>query len=245
MIVNLHEDGWEIIYHRAHALLAAELGGRWREVERPVRYLETLVATAQHDDIEREWEGNELTDAGAPLDFTLSKEDPHLSLLKYRKLLDGALYRSRWIGYLTSKHIEWLTDGMRESSEEWRGFLDEIEKLQRSILSDLAISPDEAQRAYDFMHWCDRLSLILTRREIPEAGRALEIISIGDTRYELRAIAPDAVTVTPWCFDYPSFELTTEAAYLSQLHYSSNEALREALRNAPIRELRWRFQSEA
>lgn len=239
MIVNMHEEGWEIIYHRAHALLAAELGARWRE--RPVRYIETIAAIAQHDDIEREWEGNELTDAGAPLDFTLSKESPGLSLIKYRKLLEGAFYRSRWVGYLTSKHIQWLTNGMRGASGEWNYFLDEIEKLQNRVLSDLAITPVEGQRAYDFMHWCDRLSLILTRREIPEAGRALEIISIGDTRYELRSTPEDGVTVTPWCFKEPSFEITTEAAYLSQLHYSSNEELRQALRSAPIRELRWRF----
>jgi hypothetical protein len=27
MIANLHEKGWEVIYHRAHALLAAQIAG--------------------------------------------------------------------------------------------------------------------------------------------------------------------------------------------------------------------------
>ncbi|MCZ0898700.1 DUF3891 family protein, partial [Microcoleus sp. HI-ES] len=30
MIANLTATGWEIIYHRAQALLAAQLGGQWK-----------------------------------------------------------------------------------------------------------------------------------------------------------------------------------------------------------------------
>ena len=29
MIVNLQSQGWEVIYHRAHALLAAQIAGYW------------------------------------------------------------------------------------------------------------------------------------------------------------------------------------------------------------------------
>ncbi|MBD3561045.1 DUF3891 family protein, partial [Planktothrix sp. FACHB-1355] len=62
MIVNQHENGWEVIYHRAHALLAAELAGQWREKDRPLRWIETIAAISHHDDLEREWEGNHLTE---------------------------------------------------------------------------------------------------------------------------------------------------------------------------------------
>lgn len=40
MIVNLTTDGWDVIYHRAHALLAAQLGGQWRRADAPVRFYE-------------------------------------------------------------------------------------------------------------------------------------------------------------------------------------------------------------
>ncbi|WP_445240256.1 DUF3891 family protein [Microcoleus vaginatus] len=33
MIANLTATGWEIIYHRAHALLAAQLGGTVEALE--------------------------------------------------------------------------------------------------------------------------------------------------------------------------------------------------------------------
>lgn len=37
MIVNATRNGWEIIYLRAHALLAAQLAGQWRRANAPAR----------------------------------------------------------------------------------------------------------------------------------------------------------------------------------------------------------------
>mgnify|MGYP000754117155 CR=1 FL=1 len=59
MIVNAVEKGWEIIYHRGHALLAAELAAHWRAADRPERWIETLAAIMQHDDMEREREAED------------------------------------------------------------------------------------------------------------------------------------------------------------------------------------------
>jgi hypothetical protein len=39
MIVNLSKDGWDIIYHRAHALLAAQLAGQWQRAMRPFAFM--------------------------------------------------------------------------------------------------------------------------------------------------------------------------------------------------------------
>lgn len=71
MIVNLIEEGWEIIYYRAHALLAAQIAGYWCSSEDTAHLVDTVAAIAHHDDLEREWHSNHLTQAGAPLDFTL------------------------------------------------------------------------------------------------------------------------------------------------------------------------------
>jgi hypothetical protein len=74
MIVNQTKNGWEIIYHRAHALLAAQIGGQWDKTKAPAHFYETIAAISHHDDLEKEWEDAQLTDAGAPLDFTLDKD---------------------------------------------------------------------------------------------------------------------------------------------------------------------------
>jgi hypothetical protein len=68
-IVNPIKSGWEIIYHRAHALLAAQLAGQWQRKNAPARLYETLAAISQDGDLEKEWEEDNLTDAGAPMDF--------------------------------------------------------------------------------------------------------------------------------------------------------------------------------
>ena len=66
MIVNLTEEGWEVIYHRAHALLAAQIAGYWNTPDDTAHLVETIAAIAHHDDLEREWQSNHLTKAGAP-----------------------------------------------------------------------------------------------------------------------------------------------------------------------------------
>lgn len=72
MIVNYKETGWEIITQRAHGLLAAQLAFQWRKEDRPVRWVETILAIAEHDDAENELDGeNLLTEAGGPLNFSM------------------------------------------------------------------------------------------------------------------------------------------------------------------------------
>ncbi|MEH2056182.1 MAG: DUF3891 family protein [Nostoc sp.] len=65
MIVNATPYGWKVIYHRAHALLAAQLAGQWKRQDAPARLYETIAAISHHDDIlQVKFESNaELTQA--------------------------------------------------------------------------------------------------------------------------------------------------------------------------------------
>jgi hypothetical protein len=239
MIVNLTQEGWEIIYHRAHALLAAQLAGHWRKSDSPERLYETIAAISHHDDLEREWEGNELTEAGAPLDFTLSRDG---SIEPLRKHLESAFYRGRWVTLLTSKHICFLNQDQWGKSKEWDDFLNEQIQNQEKWRKALGISKDDAERAYQFMRWCDRLSLILGQQQIPDAGRALEITSgIDGQRYDVRQLENGKLTVEPWCFEEDEFTVNVEATCLSELKFASNDALVKALKESPIKILEWTF----
>lgn len=239
MIVNLVQNGWQVIYHRAHALLAAQIGGHWRKSDSPERLYETLAAISHHDDLEKEWEGNELTEAGAPLDFTLSRDG---SIEPLRKHLENARYRGRWVTLLTSKHICFLNQDRWGTSKEWDDFLHEQVEQQEAWRKALGITKDEAERAYQFMRWCDRLSLILTQQKIPDAGRALEITSgIDDQRYDIRQLPDGKLTVEPWPFEAKEFTVNVEATCLSELKYDNNDALVKALKTSPIQVLEWTF----
>jgi hypothetical protein len=240
MIANQHEKGWEVIYHRAHALLAAQIAGQWSQnKERPERIIETVAAISHHDDLEKEWESNHLTEAGGPLDFTLDKKT---DLQRLRQLAKNSRYRGRWVAMLISMHLSYLNEGKRGESKELDQFLDEQKQNQQKWRKELGITEEEAQNAYNFFEWCDRLSLILCNHEIPEGLRALEIGTGPDgQRYDIVEREDGNVTVKPWPFKEEKFTVNVEACYLDQLQFSSNAELTESLQNAPIKVLEWTF----
>jgi hypothetical protein len=239
MIANLHEKGWEVIYHRAHALLAAQIAGHWHPNKRPIRWLETIAAISHHDDLEKEWEGNYLTEAGAPLDFTLYN---NTALKSLRGLTQNARYRGRWVAMLISMHTSFLNEGRRGESPELDSFLDEQLQHQKQWREELNLSKEETEEAYAFFQWCDRLSLILCNRVLPAGERFLEIATLPDgTRYDVLQYSDGNVTVKPWVFLEDKFTVSVEASYLEQLKFGSSEELSQALQTAPIKTLNWTF----
>lgn len=248
MIVNQHEKGWEVIYHRAHALLAAQIAGHWNPKLRPVRWLQTIAAISHHDDLEKEWEGNHLTPAGAPRDFTQEKE---IDLERLKKHTLNSQYRGRWVAMLISMHTSFLGEGLRGESPELDAFLDEQLQNQEKWREELNISKDDAAEAYAFFQWCDRMSLILCKHEIPEGStgpadsedfRALEIAKDGSGQsYSVSQSSDGNVTVTPWAFAEDKFTVSLDACYLEQLQFKDNDELTEALLNSKIKSLEWTF----
>jgi hypothetical protein len=239
MIVNSTQEGWEVIYHRAHALLAAQIAGQWRRKDAPVRLYETIAAISHHDDLEKEWEENQLTEAGAPLDFSL---DSSTHLDKMIRHTQNALYRGRWVALLTSMHMSYLNEGRRGESADLDRFLDEQQERQKRWIGALEVTEDEAKSAYAFFQWCDRLSLILCQHDIPIGERALEIGKGPDgKRYDILKQSDGILTVLPWCFQEEEFTVNVESIQLTQLKFNSNDELVEALQQSPVKTLEWTF----
>jgi hypothetical protein len=237
MIVNLQPNGWEIIYHRAHALLAAQIAGFWCDHKSSNQRYQTIAAIAHHDDLEKEWEGDQLTPAGAPLDFTLERET---SLEQLHRHAEEALYKGRWVAMLISMHLCFLNQGKQDSDSGVADFLHEQRRRQHQWQEELDISKEEALAAYDFMRWCDRLSLILCQRQIPAGGRKLEIITdFKGQRYNIFQSEAGELHVDPWPFYIDECCVSVDACYLDQLEYASNEALSQALKTAPRKVLSW------
>lgn len=245
MIVSQTQEGWRIIYHRAHALLASQLGGHWKRSESPPRIYESLAAIGHHDDLEREWEGNHLTKAGAPMDFTLDSIDEdnlEKSLNRMRTHVKNSLYRGRWVALLTSMHMSRLNEPQRGTSKEMDAFLDEQLGNQKGWIEDLGITKDEAATSYAFMQWCDRLSLILCQDEIPDDQRALEISEGPDgDRYDLIEQSDGCITVVPWPFQDDRFTVNVDSLLLEQLQFKDNDELTQAMQEAPVESLEWTF----
>ena len=241
MIVNFTPAGWQIIYQQAHALLAAQLAYAWPPTLPPARWVGLLTAIAQHDDEQAAWHGRGghygLTPAGAPANFT-QKE---FSLEQAAGVLAAARFQGRWRSLLTSLHLSCLYEGLRGQKKEIDGFLDELKASQQQWQKELKISRKEADQAYALLHWCDRLSLILSRHEIPEMGRAVEIHRGPDGTVHTLA-QPEAggpVIIKPWPFQAKEIEVSVEASVLTQLQYQDDAGLAAALRAAPVETLRW------
>ena len=239
MIVKATQNGWEIIYHRAHALLAAQLAGQWRRKNSPARLYETLAAISHHDDLEKEWEEYNLTVGGAPRDFTLNQD---ISIQPLADLAKNARYRGRWVSLLISMHISRLHEPKRGQLPELDKFLDEQRQNQQRWREELGVEKAKVDAAYAFMQWCDRLSLILCQHELPADERFLEI-SLGPDkqRYDIMQYRNGLITVQPWPFEDDRFTVNVEACDLSNVKFDSNSELTQALQQAPIRLLEWTF----
>lgn len=242
MIVNYTAEGWQIIYQQAHGQLAAQLAWHWQPFGSSDRWVGLLSAIAQHDDEQRDWDGHYgLTPAGAPANFTMKE----FSLEQAESLMRAARFQGRWRSLLTSMHLSTLYESLRGTNKTTDNFLDEQQTHQSQWRKQLKVNKQEAQQAYDLMHWCDRLSLILCRHELPEMNRALEIYTGQDgQRYDVVRPTPDGpVTVTPWPFREDSFTVSVEASILRQLQFKDDTELATALREAPIETLTWNLKS--
>jgi hypothetical protein len=242
MIVNTYPKGWEIIHQRAHGVLAMKIAGLWRKELRPARWMETLLATAEHDDGQEDWTGtNHLNESGAPLDFTHKQ----FNMVQLKRITELSQHKGRWIALLISMHMTFLYESMRGKSKELDAFLDQQKQHQEKWRKDLKISLQELKRAYALMQWCDRFSLILCRNELPEGERFLQVSTGPDgTDYTVTQRADKTLFLQPWPFEEEQFELSVEASYLEQLSFKNDQELLEALKNSTIKEKTWVLRKE-
>lgn len=239
MIVNPSERGWEIIFQQAHALLAGQLALQWHRKERPLRWTETLAAIIDHDDGQRGWrKGAHLTEAGAPMDFTMLEFD----LNQARNVVDNARYRSRWITLLTSMHTSALYERLRGRDKKTDAFLDEQRNYQHKLRRSLQIKKEEAESTYRLMFLCDACSLVLCKNEVPAGGRKLEL-GKGPSGHSLFIYIKDDSTfsIDPWPFESMQFQLAVEAFHLDQLTFQNDQELYEALDGAEIKVKNWQL----
>jgi hypothetical protein len=249
MIVNPTPTGWQIIYQQAHALIAMQLAWAWPPFLPLDRWVGLLAATAQHDDEQAPWHGrgghHGLTPAGAPANFT----QVSFSLEQATGVLHAARFQGRWRSLLTSLHLSTLYEPLRDSQPATTTFLDELRANQARWTKELRLTKTQVRQAYDLLHWCDRLSLILCRNELPEMGRAVEIypdpLGTGHRAPHLvrQPAGPGtAVVIAPWPFTTKELVVSVESQELHQLKFHDDAELSAALHHSAITTLSWTLQ---
>ena len=239
MIVIYKEEGWEVITQRAHGIVAAQLAAQWKASHRPERWLETILAIAEHDDAENELDGETLiTEAGGPLNFAMKNFD----LEKCRKLASLTITKSRYIALLSSMHMTFLYEKDAASDAKAKAFLKEQSALQRKWRTELSLSDEEALRIYDLVEWCDALSLLICKGDMQPEERRLEISMGPDKKtYYLVQTGEDVLSVDPWPFEGKGFWVNFEYRTLNQVQFRSSADFRALFITSTPAEKKWRL----
>jgi hypothetical protein len=242
MIVNNTLDGWEVIYQRAHGLLAAEIGQHWKSEERPEKWIETLIAISDHDDSQQYWhEKHHLTKQGTPEDFQLQPPD----LIQAKRVVEASKFKSAWISLLISTHVGNLYDNLESKNKEIKDFLHEQTLIRKKLLKELKHQKIELEEAYRLLYWCDRISLILCKNQVPPDEKSLEIAEgPNGVIYYILQRKDGTLEVSPWPFVIQSFKVEIETRQITTVVFKDDEALHKTLEATPITSKTWNFKKK-
>ncbi|MGC1631889.1 MAG: DUF3891 family protein [Gelidibacter sp.] len=233
MIVNKSKQGLHIILHEAHGLLAGKIADEIKPEFRPINWFETLIAVCEHDDRQLNFDEKDyLSDIGVPLDFTEEKMYAENVIERMLRIMKSSLNKSLWVRLLISYHLEFIYSDLLKTSKQMAEVLQEEKLFRKKILKEYKISNFKAREYYEFLRFCDRLSLILCKDETPTAGRLLEInTSINQTQYFIKKDENDVLRVSPWIFKTDEFKLSIEERLLSQTQFNSSKQFEKVLLN--------------
>lgn len=241
MIVNQIKDGWEIIFQPAHGLLAAQIAHKYQADKFVKNYLiETVTAIQSHDDHQIDFDKkNYVTDVGAPKDFSLETSNQNKICQQVSNVTAEAFRKSCWTGVLVSYHCEYLYR-KADPKKKLRKLLDQLKKKRKEIFNSTSFTKEQMRSSYDILRFCDRLSLILTRKNIPENNRKIEIITNHQGQmFFLKKCKEGHLKVEPWIFDEKKIMIKVETMILNQLHFKNDKDLQKAISKGKIAEKRW------
>ncbi|SDB34449.1 Protein of unknown function [Flavobacteriaceae bacterium MAR_2010_188] len=244
MIVRTSKKGYHIIYHACHGVLSGLIASQISEEYRGKFWFETMIATTDHDDRQLNFtEKQYLSDLGIPMDFTQNEETVAQILKRCNRVLHDAQNKSRWIYILISLHIDFLYKDLAESSKQIKVFLSEHKDLRNMKLKDMKIKESEANKSYEILRFCDRLSLILSKDEIPSRGRKLEINrSIDDKEYFIFRNEDESISIDPWIFTDDEFELHSEERILQTAQFNNQTDFEKQLNSCSVSILKWKLR---
>ncbi len=246
MIVNTSLEGLQIILHEAHGLLAGKIANQIAEKHRPIHWFETLIAVCEHDDRQLNFDEKDyLSDIGVPLDFTEEQYTVSEVLKRMQRVLKSAEHKSLWVRLLISYHNEFIYSHMKDKSKNITNFFKKEEQERHALLKHFKITETKAKSYYEFLRFCDRLSLILCKDETPESNRKLEInTSINNDIYFIKKSDDNTLLVSPWIFEKNQFELSVEERILKDTQFKSSKNFETALKNTIPQTKSWKLSKE-
>lgn len=230
MICKPHGDqGWEIIYQRNHALLAAEMLAPWPQDRRPQPWFQLLNACSQHD---HGWMENKLDplvdEHGHPVDFLHMTTESSIAMS--RRNLRNAEAQSRWCAILVARHLEYLCSVKDDPLTA--AFAKETRASRQAWMEEVQTTSQHVEEMYELLMWADSLSL----RVCCQPSEFTESLTLKAQGQEFQAsrVEHDVWTLAPWPYAQDKLNLQYEVRLLEQARFDDAEALREALAKATV-----------
>lgn len=229
MICRRRGQGWEIVFQRNHALLAAEMIFDWKPESRPQPWFQLLNACTQHDHGWNETVSDALVDKnGHPVDFLHMPME--VTLAMSRRNLDNASAQSRWCAILVARHAEYLYQS--KDDDQTKAYLAELQAYRQTQQVQIGVSDQHMEEMYDLLCWADTLSLLVCC-DPSDFTRSLDLTAQG-LGYEAKENG-SVWNLHPWPYRTPYLQLQYEVHYLEQDSFASDQELRDALSQAPAR----------
>lgn len=228
MIVNYSDAGWQIITQRAHGLLAAQICAQWKKSNQPPRWIDTLIATAEHDDVYNEFENDDLlNEHGGPVNYKMTSFRKDYC----ERQLEMALTKSRYISLLIARHIHFV----HGNDPRAKAFCKDLAKKERSWLADTRATKEDIDASYELLEFCDAFSLLICQGLIQPEKRKIEISNGPDGAiYTLFAASDKSLIVEKWPFEPKEFKISYESRTLSQLSFKSVASFKKAVDLAKV-----------
>ncbi len=233
MIVNHTAEGWSIVAQRSHGLLAGQICAYWKKENQPKRWIDTLIATAEHDDSHNELEDENLLEKnGGPKNFgSDSDEEESFDAAYCDNLINKAITKGRYITLLISRHIQFLY----AEDKTAKSYIDLLQKKEEKWLKEAICSKDEVNRSYKLLEFCDAFSLLICQQKIPPEQRKIEISNgPDDTVYETYRNKSGQLIVKPWPFEADEFSVFYEIRLIPQLSFKNTKEFKTAFLEAPV-----------
>jgi hypothetical protein len=260
-------DGYLLVPHQEHARLAGRFAAHWGNTRfpppaPPALLPEVLVAVSRHDDA---WAARDasplLTREGRPSAFTRELVGSY-SAFEEIDLADYLAVRGAATEAVAAEHpcaailvsmhtVNLLTeqadlDSIRPADRPLHAaFLDGQHRRQHELAASLPpelaalATPARLQRAFEFLQFCDNLSLLTcvryeqarpVRHTHPDAEgrrRTITCTPLDERRYRLE----------PWPFDQPTLDFTVPARRLPASACADLATYRAAYAAAPVEQL--------
>lgn len=260
-------EGYLLVGHQEHARLAGRFAGRWGNAlfpppAPPAALPEVLLAVFHHDDA---WAGRDatpfLTRENRPSAFTRElvgtysafEEIDLADYLAVRGAATEAIATGHpYAAILISMHtVNLLTEQADLSTIKaaerplHTAFIAEQLRRQKELAAALPpelaahASPEQLQRAFEFLQFCDNLSLLTcVRYEAARPLRHTHLDAAGVRRtITCTPLAAETYRINPWPFDTPTADFTVPARRIPDAACADLGTFRSAHAAAPVEQL--------